>query len=73
MSVDERLLSVFRGVFGDLDEVPDSASPDTIDAWDSASHLNLVLALEAEFGVQFDADEISELTSVGAIRQRIGG
>jgi acyl carrier protein len=72
MTVDERLLAVFRGVFDeDLAEIPDSATPDTIEGWDSANHVNLVLALEAEFGLEFDADEISELTSVGAIRRRI--
>jgi len=72
MPVDERLLAVFRGVFGDgLTDLPDTAAPDTIDGWDSANHVNLVLALEAEFDVQFEADEIAELTTVGAIRKRI--
>ena len=72
MSVNERLLSVFRGVFGDhINDIPQEASPETIDGWDSANHVNLILALEAEFGVQFETDEISELTSVGAIRQRL--
>jgi acyl carrier protein len=72
MSVDERLLAVFRGVFGEhLAAIPDEASPDTIEGWDSANHVNLVLALEGEFDLQFDADEISELTSVGAIRKRV--
>jgi acyl carrier protein len=72
MSTDERLLAVFRGVFGDeLDELPNEASPDTIADWDSLNHVNLVMALEAEFGVEFEADEISELASVGAIRRRL--
>lgn len=72
MSDQERLLAVFRGVFGEhLDEIPDAASPETIDGWDSANHVNLMLALEAEFDVRFDADEIAELTSVGVIRRRI--
>ncbi len=72
MSIDVRLLAVFRGVFGDgLEDLPDEASPDTIEGWDSANHVNLVLSLEAEFGVEFETDEISELTSVGAIRQRL--
>ena len=72
MSIDERLLSVFQGVFGDgLKDLPDDASPDTIEDWDSANHVNLVLALEAEFDVQFDTDEIGELTSLAAIRRRL--
>jgi acyl carrier protein len=72
MSVDDRLLAVFQGVFGEnLAEIPDEASPETIEGWDSANHVNLVLALEAEFDLRFDTDEISELTTVGAIRKRI--
>ena len=55
----------------ELEAIPNDASPETIEGWDSANHLNLVLSLEAEFGVQFDTDEIAELTSVGAIRQRL--
>ena len=45
---------------------PDS-SPDTIEAWDSLQHLNLVLALEQEFGVQFTPEEIEQLLSVELI------
>lgn len=72
MSIDERLQSVFHGVFGDeLKEIPDEASPDTISGWDSANHLNLILSLEAEFGVEFETDEIAELTTFRAIRQRL--
>jgi len=45
---------------------PDS-SPDTIEAWDSLQHLNLVLALEQEFGIQFTPEEIEQLLSVELI------
>lgn len=72
MTIDERILSVFRGVFGDeLKNLSDEASPDTIAGWDSANHLNLILSLEAEFGVEFETDEIAELTTVRAISQRL--
>jgi acyl carrier protein len=33
--------------------------------------LELVLALEAEFGVQFAVDEIATLNSLGVIRKRL--
>jgi len=72
MGIDERLQSVFRAVFGpDLPVLSDATSPETIPNWDSANHLNLVLALEAEFEVQFEIDEVAELTTVGAIRARL--
>ncbi len=72
MSVDDRLRAVVAAVFGvDGPALKDSDSPKTIAGWDSVAHLELIFALEAEFGVQFSADEIATLASVGAIRDRI--
>jgi len=42
---------------------PDT-SPDNIANWDSLQHLNLVLALEQEFNVQFTPEEIEQILSV---------
>ena len=47
-----------------LEQVGPDSSPDTIETWDSLQHLNLVLALEQEFGVQFTPEEMEELLSV---------
>lgn len=38
-------------------------TPDSVPGWDSAKHVEFVLALEEQFGCMFDADEIAELTS----------
>jgi len=47
----------------------------TIAAWDSLGHLNLILAIEAEFGVSFSPDDVIGMGSLGAIRTalRAGG
>lgn len=50
-----------------LDSVTAQSSPDTIETWDSIHHLNMVLALEQEFGVQFSPEEIEQLLSVELI------
>ncbi|MBV9742786.1 MAG: acyl carrier protein [Acidobacteriia bacterium] len=50
-----------------LQEVGPESSPDTIETWDSLQHLNLVLALEQEFGIQFTPEEMEELLSVQLI------
>jgi len=47
-----------------LEQVKPESSPDTIETWDSLHHLNMVLALEQEFGVQFAPEEIEQLLSV---------
>ena len=72
MTVDRRLQAIFEAVFGPgVSELSDRDSPSTIKRWDSLNHVHLILALEAEFGVQFDAGEIADLVSVGTIRQRL--
>lgn len=47
-----------------IDEV---VSVDTVSAWDSLQHINLVLALEEEFDVRFSVDDIGLITSYPAI------
>jgi len=50
-----------------LDRINENSSPDTIEAWTSLKHMNLVLALEQEFGTTFTDEEILELMNVGVI------
>jgi len=66
------MLDRTRAIVGDIFGVPaervlPQSSPDTIETWDSINHLNLVLALEQEFGIQFTPEEIEQLLSVELI------
>jgi acyl carrier protein len=66
------MLERTRAIVADIFEVPlervlPDSSPDTIETWDSIHHLNLVLALEQEFGIQFSPEEIEQLLSVELI------
>jgi acyl carrier protein len=47
------------------------SSPETLETWDSLQHLNLVLAVEQEFGVQFKPEEIEKLSSVKLVVQTL--
>jgi acyl carrier protein len=63
------LLDRVRGIAADVLEVPAAkispdSSPETIDAWDSVHHLNLVLALEQEFNLQFEPEEIDQMQDI---------
>jgi acyl carrier protein len=74
MSVDARLRGVLSSVLGvDAAAIKDTDSTKTMPEWDSVAHLELMLALEAEFAVQLSADEIAGLTTVSAIRDRLSG
>lgn len=59
-----------------VDQISDETSPRTLADWDSVQHLNLVLAMEAQLGVQLDPAEIEGIRSIGdAIRvaeKRVG-
>ena len=41
----------------DASEINDESSPDTIDQWDSLSHVQLVLQLEKAFGIKISPEE----------------
>ena len=70
--METRLLTVFQSVFGDdVVALQDSDAIDSLPGWDSAGHLNLIMAIEAEFGVQFEIDEMESLTDVASIRKRL--
>ena len=72
--MDQKLREIMEAVLGvDASGFSDADSPRTIPQWDSVTHLQLMLALEEEFGVQFSPDEMAQLASVGLIRQRLQG
>ena len=41
-----------------IGQIKEVSSPDTIESWDSLKHMNLIVALEEEFNVEFDDEEI---------------
>jgi acyl carrier protein len=53
------------------DGIEDDATADSLDAWTSMAHLNLVLALEDEFGIRFSDSQIPTLTSCAVIAKAI--
>ena len=48
-------------------EIKKNSSPDTIEVWDSIKHMNLIIALEEEFKVNFSNKEIGELINLEII------
>lgn len=65
-----RTLAALLGV--PAEGLDDDASPDTVSEWDSLSHLNLVMALESEFGVSLSAEDALQMRNVAAIRRLLG-
>ena len=42
-----------------------------IEDWDSLAQINLIIAIEKEFGVKFNLEEISKLKNIGEILEII--
>ena len=68
----ERIRSVMGAVLGiEPAAIGDDATPENIGRWDSLRHMNLVLALEEEFGVRFSDDQVEELVSFRLIERTL--
>jgi acyl carrier protein len=51
----------------DAESIDDATSPDSVERWDSLKHMQLIMALEDEFGIEIADDAIPELLSFRAI------
>ncbi|WP_027722761.1 acyl carrier protein [Maridesulfovibrio zosterae] len=64
----DRVCKVISNVLNEpLDQIDESTSSANLDKWDSLKHMNIILAVEQEFGVQFDEELMLGLISVGLI------
>lgn len=68
----DEIRQLVADTFGiDVDSVTEETGPETVEAWESMSHLNLMLALESRFGISIEPDEIPTLVSVHAIAGKV--
>jgi len=64
----EKVQEIFRDIFDDEDlNISDSTSSNDIEDWDSLNHINIVVAIEKEFKIKFNFNELSSLKDVGAM------
>jgi acyl carrier protein len=74
MSISERVRAIAADVLViDPGLLTDESSPEDFDVWDSVQHLSLVLALEEQFGLQFEPEEIDRMRSIGGIVRIVEG
>ena len=60
----EKFNNIFCDVFSvDVDQLNDEFDNTTVDGWDSVHQLSLTSALEDEFDIMLDAEDILEFTS----------
>jgi acyl carrier protein len=69
MNMESTLKTVMATVLGiPADAISDDTSMDTVESWDSIKHMNLVLAIEEEFGVSIPDEDAANITSYPLIR-----
>lgn len=67
---DERLRAVFSKQLDlPVERVTDALAYRSVAQWDSISHMALVAALEGEFGVMLETEEVIEMSSVAVARE----
>jgi len=64
----ERLTPIFHDVFDNDDVVvtPELTAED-VSEWDSLSHIRLMVAIEAAFGMSFTTAEVTSFKNVGEL------
>ena len=62
----EKLNEVFRDVFDDDSiTVTEATTANDIEEWDSLEHINLLAAIEQEFGMKFSMGQVVSMKNVG--------
>jgi acyl carrier protein len=68
------LEDIFRDVFvrDDLELVPEMMAKD-VAGWDSFKQIEIIVAVEARYGIKFNTRELDSLQSVGDLVKTIAG
>ncbi|MCO6499928.1 MAG: acyl carrier protein [Vicingus serpentipes] len=54
-----------------LEKTLEDLTMDDVNNWDSLTHMNLIVAIEGELGIELSGDDIAEMISFNAIRKTI--
>jgi acyl carrier protein len=70
--MENKIKKVMSDVFNvDVGSINNDSSPDNIENWDSLKHMNLIVALEEHFDIEFDDDDIENLLNFQLINLTI--
>jgi acyl carrier protein len=65
MEREKQICNIMSQIFDiPLSKISLDSTPENRPEWDSLSHINLVLALETEFGVTFTPEQMAKIFSV---------
>lgn len=62
----EAVAEILRDIFDDDTlEVTESTCSDDVEDWDSLEQINILVAIQDRFDIQFSLDDVSDLKDVG--------
>ena len=71
-SVQPKIYQLMSNVFEiPIEEISEESSIGSIPSWDSIRHLNLILAIEEEFGISIPDEEVGNLVNYKLIELTI--
>ena len=69
--IGDKLEILFKNTFSIKDEDISKASQNNLKNWDSANHMNLILAIEKEFDITLDNNDVIKLVDFKSCFQLI--
>lgn len=69
----KKVTDIFREIFDDETLIiSEKTNAEDIEAWDSIENINVIVAMEKEFGIKFQIMEIGKMENVGEMVSLIG-
>mgnify|MGYP001451074097 CR=1 FL=1 len=53
------------------DQIDETITMENVDTWDSLRHMEIMLAIEGKFGIQFEPDELVDMTTYSDIKKLV--
>jgi len=71
-NINKEIREIFSSTMSlNIETLGNNVSPSNLEAWDSLRHMRLLLALEQNFSISFDDEEIFEMVNLEKITQII--
>lgn len=67
----ERFASLFHETINDQVEVRDDLTVADVDGWTSLTHINLIYAVEDEFGIELNEEALAGLANLGDLKSMV--
>ena len=70
--IEQKIYEIAGFVFGISPNTLDlNSSTETLKSWDSAKHIDFILALEDEFKIEFDEEKVLEMLSLELVLKAV--